>query len=186
MVILFSFLGELICGHEYNECFKEYECLAPQLKSENNNDEIFLLGTDYLGRDMISMLSKATQTSLLLGILSSAIVCLKGTVLGLLSGYFGRNIDKIIVRYSEIIYCIPDILVLILLSSILNPILSDYIDNHMGEPFSEFLYDIGSSVIGIFLAFYLVYWVNIFNGIVKKCAVGEYPKSWIGRSQAAW
>ena len=163
LIVLFAFTGKLICGHEYDECFKGYECLEPLWQRDTNLANQFILGTDFLGRDMVARLSKATQISLLVGLFSSAIVCLKGVVLGLLSGSIGGKIDKIIVRYSEIIYCIPDVLIVILLSSVLNPILSNYINNHIGEPFADFLYEIGSSIIGILLAFYLIYWVNVFK-----------------------
>lgn len=156
-IVIFSFTGNIICGHQYNESLKGCESLKPSMSNH------FILGTDSLGRDMVARLSKATQISLMIGLIASTIVCLKGIILGMLSGYIGGILDKIIVRYSEIIYCIPDILILILLSTVLKPIVSTYINNHIGEKFADFLYVIGSSMIGIFIAFYLIYWINIYK-----------------------
>jgi len=79
----------------------------------------FLLGTDELGRDVLSRLIWGTRTSLIVGIVSVTIMCVIGIPLGAISGYYGGTVDQIIMRITDIILTIPTLILLLLISSIL-------------------------------------------------------------------
>jgi peptide/nickel transport system permease protein len=81
----------------------------------------FLLGTDQIGRDVLSRLLYATRVSLLVGVLATAISTAIGVVLGLVSGYFGGVIDMVIMRFTDMVMSFPYILLVLVAASIFKP-----------------------------------------------------------------
>lgn len=79
------------------------------------------LGTDNLGRDMLSRLIYGTQVSLLVGVCAVAVAGLIGIVLGILSGYFGNWIDNIIMRSVDAFHAIPHLLFLLVILMVAGP-----------------------------------------------------------------
>lgn len=79
-----------------------------------------LLGTDSIGRDVLTRLIHGTQVSLIVGFGSVAIYVIIGTTLGLISGYFGGFIDSLIMRITESFQSFPYFLVVLTFVSILN------------------------------------------------------------------
>lgn len=80
-----------------------------------------LLGTDQIGRDMLSRLLYATRNSLFVGLAVTVISTIIGVVLGLLSGYFGGWTDMIIMRITDIIMSFPYILLVLVAAAIFEP-----------------------------------------------------------------
>src|SRR6202140_1001797 len=78
-----------------------------------------LLGTDDLGRDLLSRMMQGAQISLIVGVGTSAIVLTVGVVVGLIAGYFRGWIDNVISVFINIFYGIPGILVAIILYLVL-------------------------------------------------------------------
>lgn len=80
-----------------------------------------LLGTDQIGRDVLSRLLYGTRVSLLVGFLATTISTVIGVVLGLVSGYFGGWIDMIIMRFTDMVMSFPYILLVLVAGAIFEP-----------------------------------------------------------------
>ena len=87
--------------------------------------EVFWLGTDELGRDLLSRLMWGAQTSLLAGIVSVAMAAGLGVPLGLVAGYYGGLIDGAISRMTEALLAIPFLILAIALAAALGPSLTN-------------------------------------------------------------
>ncbi len=81
----------------------------------------FFLGTDDLGRDLLSRLIYGARISMMVGFLVVIISSSIGTILGLLSGYFGGIIDRVVMRVMDIIMALPSVLFAIVVVSVLGP-----------------------------------------------------------------
>src|SRR5690625_4345502 len=81
--------------------------------------DTFYLGTDEIGRDVLTRLIHGTQVSMIVGIGSVAIYVVIGTTLGLVSGYFGGFIDSVIMRLTEAFMSFPFFMVILTLVSLL-------------------------------------------------------------------
>lgn len=79
------------------------------------------LGTDAIGRDMLTRLVYAGRVSLLVGLLSTAIAIALGVVLGLLSGYIGGVVDMVIMRFTDMVMSFPYILLVLVVAALVGP-----------------------------------------------------------------
>lgn len=80
-----------------------------------------LLGTDQIGRDVLSRLLYGMRVSILVGIVTTMISTVIGVVLGLIAGYFSGIVDMIIMRFTDIIMSFPYILLVLVAASIFRP-----------------------------------------------------------------
>ncbi|MBB6632999.1 oligopeptide ABC transporter permease [Cohnella thailandensis] len=85
------------------------------------------LGTDQVGRDVLSRIIYAARVSLSVGIASVLISAAIGTLLGLVSGYFGGWIDGLIMRITDMFMSFPYIMLILVVSSIIGPGLANII-----------------------------------------------------------
>ncbi len=81
----------------------------------------YLLGTDELGRDILSRLIYGARVSLLVGVIAVALSCPIGVLVGLVAGYVGRRTDDVLMRLTEIQLAIPTILLALALVAVLGP-----------------------------------------------------------------
>jgi peptide/nickel transport system permease protein len=88
---------------------------------EEGGDFSYLLGTDAMGRDILSRLIFGARETLLVTLFAIALTCLIGVVTGMISGYFGGMADVIIMRISDIFLSVPPIMMAILLAVIMEP-----------------------------------------------------------------
>ena len=79
------------------------------------------LGTDELGRDVLSRLLHGGRVSLTVGLLAVAVSCPLGVVVGLAAGFFGGWIDRTLMRFTDIQLAIPTILLAMALVTVLGP-----------------------------------------------------------------
>lgn len=80
-----------------------------------------ILGTDQVGRDMLSRMFYATRTSLLAGFLATLLATTIGVILGLISGYFGGITDHMIMRFTDMIMSFPYLLLVLVSAAIFQP-----------------------------------------------------------------
>ncbi|WP_433744395.1 oligopeptide ABC transporter permease [Falsibacillus pallidus] len=86
-----------------------------------------LLGTDQVGRDLLSRLIYASRISLSVGLGAVAIYTVIGTILGAAAGYFGKAVDMIIMRITDVFMSFPYLMVILVLVSIMGPSLFNII-----------------------------------------------------------
>jgi oligopeptide transport system permease protein len=77
-----------------------------------------LLGTDNLGRDVLTRLFYGSRISLAVGIISESVVVLIGVPVGLIAGFFGGQVDNLLMRFTDIIYTFPDLLFVIIIVTV--------------------------------------------------------------------
>ncbi len=152
IVIIFAFIGPLFVKGDYTTQFRGDENLYPCLK--------YPFGTDKLGRNILTRTMYGTRVSLIVGVFASLIVLVIGSLYGAISGYFGGKVDLIMMRIIDLVYSVPDVLVVILLSIGINQPLRDWV-NRSQSPFAQKLSVLGPALISIFIAFGLLYWVGM-------------------------
>ena len=121
----------------------------------NKGESVFphIMGTDNLGRDYAIRVIYGTRISLMVGFVSALIVVLIGILYGSISGYFGGKVDIIMMRIVDIIYSLPDVLIVILLSVAIKDIIS--------TSKNQLIVKLGAGMISIFIVFGLLYWVGM-------------------------
>lgn len=85
------------------------------------------LGTDQVGRDVLSRLIFACRITLLVGLASTAIAVAIGVVLGLLSGYFGGWVDMVIMRVTDMVMSFPYLMLVLVAAAIIGPGLTNMV-----------------------------------------------------------
>jgi oligopeptide transport system permease protein len=124
----------------YNYAFQDYTAVMQPPSS------VHWFGTDELGRDVFARMLYGARTSLMVGFFTQFIVLLIGLPIGAFAGFIGGKVDNILMRFVDIMYAFPDILLIILLSAVMRE-----------TSFAKF----GGGIFVIFLAIGLVSWVGI-------------------------
>ena len=84
-------------------------------------DSTFLLGTDLLGRDLLSRLLYGARTSLIIGIVANGIAVAIGAMVGVSAGFFGGIVSGVLMRFTDLMMAFPALLLAIVLAAIFQP-----------------------------------------------------------------
>lgn len=158
----------------YNN-LRPFEYGETEQKMIENGEKVFphIFGTDSLGRDYFIRIVYGTRISLTVGFFASIIVLIVGLLVGSIAGYCGGKVDLYIMRVVDIIYSLPDMLMVILLAAVLGERMKSVISGTALEK-------VGSNIISLFIVFALLYWVSmarLIRGQILSLREQEYVLS---------
>ncbi len=119
VMVILAIFAPLLAPYPYDQINMSARLLPPFSSEEGGASH--LLGTDHMGRDVLSRVIYGAQISLSIALLVIAITASIGTVVGIISGYMGGRIDAFLMRITDISLAFPAILIAILLAATLGP-----------------------------------------------------------------
>jgi oligopeptide transport system permease protein len=149
VIALVAVLAPLLTPYPYDAQDNQHLLQSPSKEH--------LMGTDNLGRDLFSRLIYGARLSLTIGILTAATAMLIGTLYGAISGYVGGWLDNSLMRCVDVVYALPDLLLIILIKTMIE-----------------------QDLLGILLALSLVSWVTvarIIRGEVLRLRESAYVEA---------
>ena len=186
LILLTIIIAPHVCPYKYSEIISvngvrdksaanlgpfEYSKLETKYMNETG-EKLFphIFGTDSLSRDYFIRVIYGTRVSLSVGVVASIMVLIIGLLYGSIAGYFGGKVDLIMMRIVDIIYSLPDMLIIILLSVVFTETLKPLITGTVLE-------NLGTNMISMFILFGLLYWVSmarLIRGQILSIKNNEY------------
>lgn len=178
LLILTIIFAPKIVPYGYADIVKGAQNLGPFQYSEAEQAKIdageklfpHIFGTDELGRDYFIRVVYGARVSLGVGVFASILVLVIGILYGSISGFCGGKVDMIMMRIVDVIYSLPDMLLIILLSVVFNEVLADAIKGTV-------LSKLGVNMIALFVVFGCLYWVGmarLIRGQILTIKQNEY------------
>ena len=118
-LVLAALFADVIAPHPPNEQYRDATLKAPSLQPIGGH--VFVLGTDPVGRDVLSRLIHGTRLSLVIGLVSVGLSLTGGVLLGLVAGFFRGGIEFTIMRLMDIMLALPSLLLAVAVVAILGP-----------------------------------------------------------------
>jgi len=118
-LVLAALFADVIAPHPPNEQYRDATLKAPSLQPIGGH--VFVLGTDPVGRDVLSRLIHGTRLSLVIGLVSVGLSLTGGVLLGLCAGFFRGGIEFTIMRLMDIMLALPSLLLAVAVVAILGP-----------------------------------------------------------------
>lgn len=184
LIILTIIIAPLVVPYSYSDIIKvngkrdksaknlaPFEYSKQEQKFIDEGGKVFphIMGTDSMCRDYFIRVVEGTKISLTVGLFASILVLIIGVLYGSISGYLGGKVDLLMMRIVDIIYSLPDMLIIILLSVVLNETLA--------QSNSKIIQSLGTNMVSIFVVFGLLYWVGmarLVRGEILKIKSNEY------------
>ena len=165
LIMFISFIVPMFYPYSYKTQIKGANNLAPMQYSADElarieaGEKVFphILGTDKMGRDYAIRVMMGSRISLTVGLIATAIILVIGSIYGSIAAFFGGWVDLIMMRIVDIIYTVPDVLLIVLLSFALKDPL-EKLTQLLGFGWVQ---TVGTNLISIFIVFALLYWVGM-------------------------
>ena len=162
IIMIFSFIVPMFYPYSYEQQIRGSEHLAPFTYSQAEQERIddgehvfpHILGTDKHGRDYAIRVMMGSRVSLIVGLVAAVIILVIGSIFGSIAAFFGGWVDILMMRIVDIIYTIPDVLLIVLLSFALKAPLEALAQ----KPGFGWIQVMGRNLISIFIVFALLYW----------------------------
>ena len=118
-LILVAIFAQQIAPYDFDEPHKQDRLQAP--------NSTYLFGTDDFGRDMFSKVIYGTRITLWVALLGTSIQLFLGVVVGLLCGYFGGWVDRVLLFITDVTWCVPGTILALAVVTVLGKVLTNSI-----------------------------------------------------------
>lgn len=115
MLLLMALLANVISPHDPLALDTQRRFIAPLM------DMNFVLGTDEMGRDLLSRLFYGGRISLVVGVAAMFATIVTGLIIGLISGFYGGKVDTVLMRFTDTMLCFPQVFLLLVLAAFITP-----------------------------------------------------------------
>lgn len=119
LLVFVAVFADVVAPHSPIEQFRDHVLVPPAW--QQGGTWLFPLGTDDIGRDILSRLIHGARLSLFIGLLTVTLSLVVGVSLGLFAGYYGGTVDALVMRFMDILLALPALLLAIVVAAILGP-----------------------------------------------------------------